>query len=402
MTGEEISFMCNRANVPFVYAIAALALAGSANAANWEIAPRVQGGYRYDDNYRLSQPGNEVEVSGAEADATLAFRTVDPKTKIEIAPRIRSTYFPDETDEDSTDYFLRGTFEDRTPRRMMSVDASIAREDVVRTEFTTEPEGPLGSPDIAGTTTFERNRRDLYQVLPSFSYDFSQRQRFDVNGQYTRATFANHFAGSQVDFSEADLGVGWTYIASQRNSFTFRATAAHYDTVDTAEGYGAQAQWGAQLSQTSRMYVRIGAQDTEPENRDSSTSVLAGIGGDWMSERNHLFLDLTRSVNAVAAGTVVERTELRFRLNHDISERISMLMGVRGFRDESIDDDPTFPRRQYVTGQVGLEWRVQRALAFTATYTYRWQDDNRLPSDVSANGFLVGVIYQPKRDEQQR
>jgi hypothetical protein len=383
---------------PLACALAALAGTQAAEAASWEFAPSVLGGYRYDDNYRLSQPGDEIEVSGAEVDATMLFRSIDPRTKIEIAPRVRATYFPNESDEDATDYFLRGSLEDRTPRRTMGVDASFAHEDVVRTEFSTEPQGPLGSPDVATSTTFQRNKRDLYQVLPSFSYDLSQRQRIGLDGQYTHASFANNYAGAQVDFSQANVGVGWTFVASQRNSFTLRGIAAHYDTVDTADAYGAQAEWGTQLSQTSRMYVRIGAQNTRPENLDSSTNVLAGIGGDWMSERNHLFLDLTRSVNAVAAGAVVERTELRFRLNHDISERITMLLGARGIRDEGINDSSVYPRRTYATGQAGLEWRAQRVLAFTATYTYRWQDDDRFPTDVSANGFLIGVTYQPKRN----
>ena len=57
-------------------AVALLGVTG-ANAANWEMVPRVQGGYRYDDNYRLSQPGSEIEVSGAEVDGTLLFRNVD-------------------------------------------------------------------------------------------------------------------------------------------------------------------------------------------------------------------------------------------------------------------------------------------------------------------------------------
>jgi hypothetical protein len=116
-----------------------------------------------------------------------------------------------------------------------------------------------------------------------------------------------------------------------------------------------------------------------------------------MSERNHLFLDLTRTVDAVSAGAVVERMQLRFRLNHDISERISMLLGVRAIRDEGMADNSNYPQRDYATGEAGLEWRVQRSLAFSATYTYRWQDDDRLPTDVSANGFMLGVTYEPRR-----
>lgn len=384
---------------PILCAVAMLSVTGAANAANWEIVPRLVGGYRYDDNYRLSQPGSEIEVSGAEADATLLFRNVDPRTKIEIAPRVRATYFPDESDEDSTDYYLSGSFQDSTPRRSMGIDANLAHEDVVRSEFSTDPQGPLGNPDVAtGSTTFLRNKRDLYELRPSFSYDFSQRNRMELQAQYANAKFENHYDGAQSDFSQTDIDAGWTFRASQRNSYTLRAIAAHYETVESADAYGAEAEWGAQVSERSRIYVRVGGQNTKPENRDAELSWLGGIGGDWVSERNHLFLDLTHSVNAVSAGTVVERTQLRFLLNHDISERISMLLGLSGRHDASIDGSAAYPDRDYATGQAGLEWRVQRALAVTATYTYRWQNDDRFPSDVSANGFLVGVVYQPKRD----
>jgi hypothetical protein len=391
--------MLNRVNQPLILcAFAALSVSGAAHAANWEILPRLQGGYRYDDNYRLNQPGNEIEVSGAEADATLLFRNIDPKTKIEIAPRVRATYFPDEQDEDSTDYFLRGTLQDQTPRRSIGVDVNFAHEDVVRTEFSTEPQAPLGTPDVASTTVFLRNQRDLYQARPFFSYDFSQRNSLETQAQYTNAKFENHYNGAQSDFSQTDVSAGWKYQASERYSYTIRALAAHYVTVDSANAFGADAEWGAQISERSRMYVRVGGQNTKLENRGAEISWLGGVGGEWISERNHLFLDLTHSVNAVSAGTVVERTELRFRLNHDISERIAMLLGLSGYHDASIDGAAAYPGRDYVTGQAGLEWRMQRALALTATYTYRWQNDDRFPSDVSANGFLIGVVYQPKRD----
>lgn len=74
-----------------------------------------------------------------------------------------------------------------------------------------------------------------------------------------------------------------------------------------------------------------------------------------------------------------------------------MILGARGIRDEGVDDQSTYPRRDYAMGEAGLQWRIQRSLAFTATYTYRWEDDRRVPTDVSANGFLIGVIYEPKR-----
>src|SRR4030095_11610453 len=112
--------------------------AGTGSAENWEIAPRVQAGYRYSDNYHLGPPGTEVEVSGGETDAQVAFRTLDPRTQIEITPRVLATYFPDQPDDDSVDGYLDARFEDVTPRRRMGVEGSFAHEDVARSEL---PEG---------------------------------------------------------------------------------------------------------------------------------------------------------------------------------------------------------------------------------------------------------------------
>src|SRR5687768_14215389 len=80
---------------------AALAAASTASAANWEVAPRVEAGYRYSDNYHLGPPGTEVDVSGGETDARVTFRTLDPRTQVEITPRVQATYFPDDPDDDS-------------------------------------------------------------------------------------------------------------------------------------------------------------------------------------------------------------------------------------------------------------------------------------------------------------
>ena len=60
---------------------AALAAAGSATAANWEVAPRVEAGYRYSDNYHLGPPGTEVEVEGGEADALVGVQVADARER---------------------------------------------------------------------------------------------------------------------------------------------------------------------------------------------------------------------------------------------------------------------------------------------------------------------------------
>ena len=112
---------------------------------------------------------------------------------------------------------------------------------------------------------------------------------------------------------------------------------------------------------------------------------------------NRLFLDLTRTVGPVSAGTVVERHQLRLRIDHDVTPRVAWTLGARAFRDDSVDETSTYQTRKYAVGEAGLEWRMQRAWALSATYTYLWQEYADDPSSANSNGFLIGFVYEPKR-----
>jgi hypothetical protein len=384
-----------------VVLFAALA-AGSASAANWEIAPRVEAGYRYSDNYHLGPPGTEVEVSGAEAAAAVTFRTLDPRTQIEITPSVVGTYFGSDSDDNLANYYLDASVLDSTPRRRMGVDGAVSREDVTRSEFPEGGEGggDLGNPPVGDSGRFvDHNERTLARVAPFFSYDVSQRQVVDFAAHYVRADFEQQLEGAQVDWADAGVEAGWGYRVSERSTLGLTAVASRYETVFDTDGYGAYVQWDTKFTENSRGYIRLGGQQTEPENGESDTNVLAGLGGSWNTLRNRLFIDLTRTVEPVSAGTVVERYQLRMQINHEVSPRVSLVLAARGARDEDVADTGTFATRKYAAADGGFEWRVLRNFAVTATYGYRWQEYADELSDRSANTFLIGLVYEPKRPE---
>jgi hypothetical protein len=403
----ETSLLCRKHGVSArspksAYLGISIALAcGSAHAANWELAPRVEAGYRYSDNYRLDLPGGEIDVSGAEADAALTIRTLDPRTRFEVTPRIRATYFPDEPDEESTDYYLGALLSDTTPRRSVGIGLDLAHEDVIRSELPdADVGGDLGNPGpVDSGRVIERNTRDLIQANPYFTYDLTQRYGMELRARYIDANYDKDNIGSQEDFSDAGVSAGMIFRYSERNNLTLRATASKYETSFDTEAYGGEVQWDTKFSPTSRMYVRLGGQQTEPENRPSETNFTGGVGGRWDSPRNALFLDLTSTVSPVSAGTVVQRHQLRMRIDHDVSPRLALQFGGRLSHDEELGDGGTYPTRDYATVDAGFEWRVLRFLAVTATYSYRWQEYEDEPSDRSANSFLIGLVYEPKRPD---
>jgi hypothetical protein len=391
--------LCRKSEARAYWVGVPLALAAfGATAANWEVAPRVQAGYRYSDNYRLYPDGEEVDVSGGEADVGVTFRTVDPRTNFEITPRINSTYFPNEKSEDANNYYLDGGFSDVTPRRRFNVPFMYSEEDVVRSELPdVDQGGGLGEPTEGDSGRFlQRNRRQFFRIAPNFQYDISQRYRMELNAHYLDASFDRQLPGFQQDFSEKGAGVGFGFLTSPRSALVVRGLASQYETTETTDAYGGEVEWNTQYSETSRAYVRVGAQQTSPERGNSDTNIIAGVGGQWASQRNTLFLDLTRTVGPVSAGTVVERHQLRLRIDHDVTQRFALRAGARYSRDDEVEDG-TYPSRKYATGELGFEWRWLRQWSLIGTYNYRWQEYEDEPSDRNASSFLIGIVYEPKR-----
>ncbi len=124
--------------------------------------------------------------------------------------------------------------------------------------------------------------------------------------------------------------------------------------------------------------------------------MIAGAGGQWASQRNTLFLDLTRSVGPVAAGTVVERYQLRLRVDHDVSQRFACAPVPACPRTRKLRMAP-IRRANTPIGELGFEWRWMRQWSLIGTYNYRWQEYEDEPSDADASSFLIGIVYEPKR-----
>jgi hypothetical protein len=358
----------------------------------------------FNDNYRLDFPGDELDVSGGLLDVSLPVRLVDPVTRAEIVPRVQATLFPDERDEDSTDYFLSGLYERRTQRQLFGIDASVTREDVVRSELpSSSGDGSsLGDPDSGDSgRVLERNRRDMVRAEPYWQYDVSERHQAQVGAHFIDADFEKIIPNGQQDFQDYGVHAGWGYKFSPRARLIGRIRASRYETVFESDAYGAEVEWRADYSQTAHLYLRLGGQQTDlGEDSDvSETSVIAGAGAQWTWPTTTAFADFTHTVGPTSAGAVVERTQMRLRLDRAVRPRLSIFGGARAFRDEGVSEGSTYPTREYITGEVGVDWRITRQWSVLGVYNYIWQEYEDEPSDTSSNAISLGIVYEPGRRE---
>ena len=381
-----------------------------AGAADWEANPKLALGYLYDNNYRLTPPDLENEVSGGVLDAQVELRAAGPITEFSFIPRARVTRFPDDPEEESEDYYGTLNWAHRTQVMRAQVRADYSQETVATSE---QPGtgidsglGETGGAD-AGIAAI-RNRRDLARLRPSLSYDFSQRHRLDLSASAVDVSFDQKIPGAQTDYRDYGVNVGFGFVTSQRSAVTVSALASRYDVEiegNSADAYGLELEWTTSATETMEAFLRAGAQQTIFEDNaltgepgEEVTTWLAGVGIRRSVKLSELFLDATHSVGPTASGFVVQRDQVRFRWTHLFTPRVSMFTGVRGTRDDAVASNTAFRTRNYATADIGMEWRIlqQLSLVVSADYTYQDFDAENIEDSDSAGG-LLSFVYEPRR-----
>ena len=186
-----------------------------AAAADWEFNPSVEAGYLFDDNYRLSTPGTEIEVQGPLADAAVELRSLTQQSEFSFTPRVRATYFSDAPELDAVDYFGDLDWNFHSERTQTRIRGEFASQDVVNSEQPdAEVGGDLGEPDVgdAGRVLVE-NRRQRASLRPSMSLELSNRRELQFNAGYTDVSFDTQVTDAQQDYSVADLSAGLLHAA---------------------------------------------------------------------------------------------------------------------------------------------------------------------------------------------
>ncbi|MEO8062083.1 MAG: hypothetical protein ABI821_04975 [Pseudomonadota bacterium] len=382
-----------------VATLVAGAISMAAAGADWEFNPTVEAGYLYDDNYRLSAPGAEIDVQGALLDAQLEFLNLTQAGEFSFTPRVRATYFPDEGDLDTTDYFGTLNWKRRGQRLTSGVRADFAQQDVVNSEQPdANVDSGLGDPVLGDSgRVLVRNRRTRASVAPSLEFDLSARRALQFQANYSDISFDREIEDAQVGYNSADLSAGLVSRLTELSTLTTRLRGARYDidTQGVSNSYGAELQWDTRNAAETRKFLRLGAQSVELIDGGSETAWLAGAGVSFVLGRNELFADLARSVGPSAAGAVVTRDQLRLRWTRAMTPRLSILAGLRGTHDDDVNSESDFQARSYATGDVGLQWRWQEEFSLRVAYDYTWQEFADADFDATSNGATISFLYQP-------
>jgi hypothetical protein len=135
------------------------------------VAPDFRFGGHYNDNARLTEDGEEIDISGGSADLGLLAQRRTETSSVQLRPRVHTSWYPDNSEEESDDYYFDFGARNQTERSQWAFVGNYAREQVIRGERTrvdfADPE--LEDPEVDDTGRVDvQQRRTLWRVAPSF------------------------------------------------------------------------------------------------------------------------------------------------------------------------------------------------------------------------------------------
>jgi hypothetical protein len=407
--------------------LTAALFATKAHASHWDFEPRIELGGLYNDNYRLiqvTQPA--VQAYGLIADVATGFALIDQRSELDIVPRVHASYFPDDHEDQSTDGYLNVLGNYKTQKATFGGGFNYANETVIQSELLAGDFAGVGLGQVqgeAGGRVTIHNRRQLEQILPKMTYDFTPRWHLNLNGQFENASFTDNVAANtgtaqqqanyvQVGFKDYYVSAGGQYDITQRQSVIFSALAARFmpdsatvpgtgqqtHTTDTNR-YGLQGEWDAKPSTTMQTYVRLGVADVHanPANGGTinKTVVVGGAGAVWTYQLSQFTVDALRDLSPSSAGAVVEHDEIRFRLLRALQPRLFGVLAARAIRVRGASNEVVGVQgSDYLAATASLQYQLTQSFRIASVYEYTWQRFEGEPH-ARSNGITVSVIWQP-------
>jgi hypothetical protein len=399
-----MSSSCRRLYV-LLGAGAVLGLTTPALADDWDFIPRLEGGATYNDNYRLAESAaDEIAVYGPYIDAQLDATRVTPRSKLEIVPEVHSNYFPSDTADQSTDGYLTMDGEYRTLRSDFTMLANYSDESVIYSELlpATFPGVALGQVvgEESGRVT-TRNRRQLEQATPTFTYDFTQRTHLDLEAGFLHASYDKSLV-EEVGFSNYRGEGGLRFDVTPRADVRVDGIVSRFEPQlggHNTNRYGVAFQWDLQSTQIMRFYARVGANRMEASTSVGTVDtngITGGVGVVWNYPITQVVLEALRANSPSAAGAEVTDDELRCRVLHAFAPRFSGFLGARGVRLRGASSEPALAIQgeDYLAAEGGFDYQFTESFRIEGAYDYTFQRFQGTPY-ADSNAVRVSLIYQP-------
>lgn len=365
---------------------ALLSVAPAAWSQQWLFMPGIETSGEYSTNRRLSTT-DEESTSGGRVTLDARIRRISPRGDTELRPAISYQRFSGQSEIDA----LEGRFDIRhkyqTLKGRFGLQGRFRRQDAFNAELgqasfdDSDPTIPddVGSGVVTGGVT-----RTSYQVMPSFSYSFTERTDFETTLRYDAVDYDSELEGERVGYKSPSIDVELVRELSPRLRIGFGPYFSHYerdDGINESDSYGATINLRFKTSEVTRSTFRVRAERNEDivnepvRVKDSATA----WGVEWIGTRENRAGSTTyrigRFLQPTSFGGRREVDQLHVQYDRPFNRRTSLRAAVRYTRANEISDlDVGGGDRNQARADIMLRHFFTESFFLMGGYRFAWVD----------------------------
>lgn len=377
-------------------------------AQEWRFDPIVRAGYEVDDNAVLSiRTDEEVAIAGYQGDLLANIDYSSAVTTFSLTPRVRIRRY-DESEFDSTDYFLRAVYRYRTRASNFGIRAFLERESV----RTAERAGADLEVDDVGDITNDDSglvqlggARDKVRLRPFWSYRVSDTSAIGAEIDYFDVAYDDVFADILTDYTDTIGRLTFSRALSSRTEGIIVGTARRYENDDEVlefDGYGFLVGFDHALSETISLNVLVGLDSVtfDAANAGDDEAIVGEVTLVRELETIRVLAQYKRAITASGTRVPTVRDNYNLNFTRRLSEKISAGIGARAYQTELISGDSDFGR-DYIKIRAGLRWH------FTAVFQFEFEVSHTiidrggpLSESADSNQAAIWFVYRPNMPTQ--
>jgi hypothetical protein len=378
----------------------------SALAQDWRFEPIIRVGGEFDDNATLDiRTDEEVELQGYLLDLLADINYRSPKSTLFVQPRFLIRNYPDESDFDSDDIFLRSNYQYRGTANTFGFRANFDQQSVrtgERTDADLEIDDPSEIPDNDSGRTVRFGDVNRWRISPFWNYRLSDMTGVGVEMDYTDARYDDVIADLLVDYTDARINVNFRRSFSPVTTGVITLTGRQYesgsgDTQNNIDGVGALVGFEHELTQNVNFSAMVGLEDTDQDGPDTDPEVVGNATLVRNLETIRMLAQYRRSISASGAARVEIRDTVNFNFSRRLTQKISAGLGVRAYQSRGKGGTAIDSDRNYVQLRSSFTWYVTTYFAIEADYRYTVIDRSggELAESANSNRVNLWFVYQP-------
>ncbi|MEA3175039.1 MAG: hypothetical protein QOF42_2450 [Gammaproteobacteria bacterium] len=387
--------------------MAAVSLLGAtcANAADVFIQPNAYIGAETNSNLDLT-PGGQAEVTGYNATVASIIGIATPNSAITFKPRLDYRDYPTDRGDDRLEEYLEFNGGWKGQRSNAGISGNYDHRDEFNAELQTatfdeinpvQPTAPQTGRTVTGGT------RNSFYVLPTYTYDLTQRFAAGVSGLYQKVNYSPNDDARFVDFNyyQGKAFVVWTL--NQKSDLNFGGYYNDYNATrffSKASATGASVDlntsWSPLLTtRASVTYQRSDIQAGQAPAFAGSLNVWGGaMSAVYKGETTQLRGDLSRLITPSGGGSVYVVNQAQVEYDRKLTQRLSFIGAVIYQQDRALTANVAGDGRNYLRTLLDIKWMMTRTFYIQGGYSYTWQQYQLDPDGAANNRFYLRFGYQ--------